>query len=120
MARIFTVDGARSLMPALLERARAFVAVRADLAELTHDLRHSGRSSIGGLPEAKGLEARMDEILSWFDAEGIEIKGVAPLLVDFPADLEGVSVRLCWLEGETALGWYHRSDLGFPGRRPLP
>ncbi|MEU8279748.1 DUF2203 domain-containing protein [Microbispora bryophytorum] len=119
MARIFTVDEARSLMPAVLEHARAFVAVRADLAELTHDLRHAGASTLGGLPEAKGLEARMDEILSWFDAEDIEVKGVAPLLVDFPAVLGEVSVRLCWLEGETALGWYHRSDLGFPGRRAL-
>lgn len=107
-------------MPAVLEHARDFVAVRADLAELTHDLRHLGASGLGGLPEAKGLEARIDEVLSWFDAEEIEIKGVAPLLVDFPAVLDGVSVRLCWLEGETALGWYHRSDLGFPGRRPLP
>ncbi|WP_169950148.1 DUF2203 domain-containing protein [Microbispora sp. H11081] len=120
MARIFTVDEAESLMPAVLQHAREFVAVRADLAELTHDLRHAGASPLGGLPEAKGLEARMDEILSWFDAEEIEIKGVAPLLVDFPAVLGEVSVRLCWLEGETALGWYHRSDLGFPGRRPLP
>ncbi|GAA0368868.1 DUF2203 domain-containing protein [Microbispora corallina] len=120
MARIFTVDEARSLMPAVLRHADDFVAVRADLAELTHDLRHEGESPLGGLAEAKGLEARMDETLSWFDDQGIEIKGVAPLLVDFPALMEGVAVRLCWLEGETALGWYHRADLGFPGRRPLP
>jgi hypothetical protein len=117
---MFTVDEARSLMPAVLEHARDFVAVRADLAELTYDLRHLGLSAIGGLPEAKAFEARIDEILTWFDAQGIEIKGVAPLLIDFPAVLDGVSVRLCWIEGEMALGWYHRSDLGFPGRRPLP
>jgi len=29
-------------------------------------------------------------------------------------------VRLCWLEGEPALAWYHRSDLGIAGRRRLP
>nr|MDQ3989732.1 DUF2203 domain-containing protein [Actinomycetota bacterium] len=33
---------------------------------------------------------------------------------------DGVSVRLCWLEGEPELGWYHRSDLGIIGRRRLP
>jgi hypothetical protein len=29
-------------------------------------------------------------------------------------------VRLCWLEGEASLEWYHRSDLGIAGRRRLP
>jgi hypothetical protein len=31
-----------------------------------------------------------------------------------------VSVLYCWLEGEPELGWYHRTDLGFAGRRRLP
>jgi hypothetical protein len=51
---------------------------------------------------------------------GAELKGVAPLLVDFPAALDGVAIHLCWLEGETDLRWYHRQDLGFAARRPLP
>ena len=53
-------------------------------------------------------------------AEGIEVKGWAPVLVDFPAVLDGQDVLLCWLEGEPALEWYHRVDLGFAGRRRLP
>lgn len=107
-------------MPALLERADEFVSMRGKLAELAQDLREHGASESGGLPEAKGLEARLDEILSWFQAEGIEVKGIAPLLLDFPSVLDGVSVQLCWLEGDRDLAWYHRDDLGFAGRRPLP
>jgi hypothetical protein len=53
-------------------------------------------------------------------AAGVELKGIAPLLLDFPADLDDVPVLLCWLEGETGLTWYHRTDLGFAGRRRLP
>ncbi|MEZ0072447.1 DUF2203 domain-containing protein [Planotetraspora sp. GP83] len=120
MDRIFTVDEAKALMPTVLEHVRELVAVRADLAELTYDLKQSGVSAIGGLPESKALEARIDELLSWFAAQGMEIKGTAPLLIDFPSVLDGVSVRLCWIEGETDLGWYHRSELGFTARRPLP
>ncbi|WP_424533942.1 DUF2203 domain-containing protein [Sphaerisporangium viridialbum] len=120
MDRTFTVDEARSLMPLVREKVGEVVAIRADLAELSHDLRSSGHSALGGIPEAKGFEARVADILSWFEEQGIEIKGIAPVLVDFPSFLGGVSVRLCWIEGETGLGWYHRSDLGFPGRRPLP
>lgn len=106
-------------MPALLERADEFVSMRGDLAELARDLRERGTSEAGGLPEAKALEARLEEVLGWFEAEGIEVKGVAPLLADFPAVLGGVSVRLCWLEGDRELAWYHREDLGFAGRRAL-
>ncbi|MEV7011440.1 DUF2203 domain-containing protein [Streptosporangium sp. NPDC051022] len=119
MDKIFTVEEARALLPALLERADEFVSLRGDLAELAQDLREHGRSDRGGLPEAKALEARLDEILGWFETQGIEIKGIAPLLADFPAVLDGVSVRLCWLEGDRELAWYHRSDTGFAGRRPL-
>ncbi|HEY2125863.1 MAG TPA: DUF2203 family protein [Streptosporangiaceae bacterium] len=31
----------------------------------------------------------------------MDVKGVAPLLVDFPATLNGETVLLCWLEGNT-------------------
>ncbi|WP_271218216.1 DUF2203 domain-containing protein [Streptosporangium carneum] len=119
MDRIFTVAEARALMPALLERADEFVSLRGDLAELAQDLREHGRSESGGLPEAKAMEARLDEIIGWFGTQGVEVKGVAPLLVDFPAVLGGVPIRLCWLEGDRELAWYHRADVGFAGRRPL-
>ncbi|SEG91482.1 hypothetical protein SAMN05444920_107275 [Nonomuraea solani] len=119
MDRIFTLDEARALLPAVIEDARAVIAARADLAEIDFERRSGGRSELGGLPELKGLQARIEEILSGWGEQGIEVKGIAPVLVDFPAVLDGVSVRLCWIEGERELGWYHRTELGFPGRRPL-
>lgn len=84
------------------------------------DLRRSSSSLLGGLAEAKALQARLDDMLEWFPEQGIELKGFAPFLIDFPAELDWVSVRLCWLEGEPALAWYHRTDLGIAGRRRLP
>lgn len=117
--RVFTVDEARALVPEVLRREALLVADRADLAELAWELRTYGSSTRGGVAEVKALEARVDEQLAWFPAQGIELKGVAPLLIDFPAVLDGVSVRLCWLEGDRSLDWYHRSELGFLGRRRL-
>ena len=116
--KTFTVDEARALMPEVRRQAALIVAARADLAELAIDLQDGG-SSRGGIAEAKALEARLDELVSWFAAHDIEVKGIAPVLVDFPAILRGESVRLCWLENEPDLGWYHRSELGFVARRPL-
>jgi hypothetical protein len=118
--RLFGVDEARALLPEVRRRVDALVEARADLTELSVDLRRSGSSSLGGLAEMKALQARLDDMLEWFRDEGIELKGVAPFLIDFPSELDGVSVRLCWLEGEPALAWYHRSDLGIAGRRRLP
>jgi hypothetical protein len=118
--RLFAVDEARALLPEVRRRVDALVEARADLTELSMDLRARGSSSLGGLAEMKALQARLDDRLGWFRDEGIEIKGVAPFLIDFPAELDGVSVRLCWLEGEPTLVWYHRSDLGIAGRRRLP
>lgn len=96
------------------------IEIRADLTELSVDLRRFRSSSLGGLAEVKALQARLNDMLEWFTDQGIEVKGYAPVLIDFPAELGGVSVRLCWVEGEPELAWYHRSDLGFAGRRRLP
>jgi hypothetical protein len=118
--RLFEVQEARALLPEVRRRADALIEVRADLTELSTDLHRFGSSALGGLAEMKALQARLDHMLEWFSEQGIEIKGLAPVLIDFPAELDGESVRLCWLEGELELAWYHRSDLGLAGRRRLP
>ncbi len=100
---------------------REIVAVRADAAELAGAVAEGGRCvRLGGLPEFKAAQARLDELMTHVQGTGAELKGFAPLLVDFPAELDGVPVQLCWLEGEAELGWYHRADLSFAARRPLP
>lgn len=76
-------------------------------------------SALGGLPEAKAYQARLSELLGWLESAGLELKGIAPLLLDFPAEMDGEPVLLCWLEGERELGWYHKLAHGFAGRRPL-
>jgi len=118
--RIFTLEQARLLMPDLLAKADDVVAARADLVELQTALNKGTGSPLGGIPEVKALEARLSEILGWFTAEGLDLKGIAPLLLDFPAELNGDDVLLCWLEGERELRWYHKPEHGFAGRRPIP
>lgn len=83
-------------------------------------MRTGALTALGGLPELKGAQARLDELLTQVQATGAELKAIAPLLLDFAGELDGVPVLLCWLEGDRELGWYHRADLGFAGRRPLP
>jgi len=118
---MFTLDQARDLLPEVLARADELVSVRADLIELQGALaRGVSVPHLGGLPEAKGLQARLSELLGWFPGNGLEVKGISPLLLDFPASMDGEPVLLCWLEGERALTWYHKPAHGFAGRRRIP
>jgi hypothetical protein len=118
--RTFALSAARALIPEVRAQIDAIVAARADLAELTYALRSGVTSRLGGKPELKAYEARIDEALGWFTIQGIEVKGITPVLVDFPAYLGRQSVRFCLLETEQELGWYHLTELGFAGRRRLP
>lgn len=117
---LFTVGEARRELERLLPALREIVSVRADAAELSAAVSAGRWTRHGGLPELKAAQARLDELMSTVQRTGAELKGFAPLLVDFPSELDGEQVLLCWLEGDQSLGWYHRKELGFAGRRPLP
>jgi hypothetical protein len=118
---LFTLAQSRTELTRLLPVLDEIVVVRADVVELAAALAVGGEpTELGGLPEWKAAEARLNELMTEVQQTGAELKGLAPLLVDFPADLDGVPVLLCWLEGDPELAWYHRRDLGFAGRRRLP
>ena len=111
--RWFTIDDARALLPEVQKLAGEIIEVRADLAE----------TGLGDPPVAladrKALEARLADLLDRMVDLGVQMKGWAPLLIDFPMRHGDRVVLLCWLEGESSLGWYHDAECGFAGRRPL-
>ena len=117
---LFSIDEAREELRRLLPTIDEFVAVRADAADIGAALSAGLRFALGGLPEFKAAQARMDELMTVIQGVGADLKGFAPLLIDFPSEYEGEQVLLCWLEGDRELEWYHRLDSGFPGRRRLP
>lgn len=116
---MFTVESARAELARLLPLLEEIVTLRADAAELSVTLQGGGTSPLGGMPEFKAAQARIDELLTEIQTAGVHVKGLAPLLLDFPGEQDGVPVLYCWLEGDRELNWYHRADLGFPGRRRL-
>jgi hypothetical protein len=65
---------------------------------------------------AAEIEAFVEELASL----GAEAK--APLdagLVDFPGEIDGRPVYLCWRLGEPSIQHWHEIDAGFAGRQPL-
>jgi len=113
------IDDARAVVVRLRPRIDGFLRARADLAELRADLAAAGASRLGGLAEVKGIEARLYADLERFAEAGAQVKGFAPLLLDFPGEADGTEVLWCWLEGDEEITWYHRADAGFAGRRRI-
>ncbi len=111
---------ARRRLATLRPRIDALIGLRADLAELTADLAVEGTRPLGGRAEAKALEARLAQVIEELGGRGAQIKGYAPVLLDWPGELHGRPVLWCWLEGDPDIVWYHRMECGFAGRRPLP
>ncbi len=116
---MFSLDEARQRLQAVRPRVDELIALRADLAELRADLSSGAGSPLGGVAEAKALEARIYAHLEYLTSQKVQVKGFAPVLLDFPGERDGVPVLWCWLEGDSDILWYHRSDCGFPGRRRL-
>ena len=50
---------------------------------------------------------------------GCLVKDLDLGLIDFPAMLEDQQVYLCWKLGEEGIGYWHRPDEGFAGRKPI-
>jgi hypothetical protein len=119
METTYTLAEARALLP---EARRRIAQLAATVAELQRLAREAAvpEPPAGVVPDAKAAEARADEQLSWFRERSVQVKGVAPALLDFPAvatrDGDRVEVLLCWLEGETDLEHFHPLDVGFIGR----
>ena len=119
MTRRYTVEQARAHLAALRPVLDEIVSLRADAAELQASVAGGKPTDLGGLPELKAAQARLDELVSLLTADDVQVKGIAPLLLDFPGELVGEEVLLCWLEGDDDVEWWHREDLGFLGRRRL-
>lgn len=50
---------------------------------------------------------------------GVQMKSMDSGIVDFPAELDGRNILLCWQLGEESVEHWHEADGGFSGRRPL-
>ena len=70
--------------------------------------------------QVQALAAEIEGYVEELASLGAEAK--APLdagLVDFPGEVDGRLVYLCWRLGEPSIQHWHEIDAGFAGRQPL-
>lgn len=123
-ARRFTIDEANALIPRLemlMERLqRTVLAVRTAVheAESVPEV----QTTVDVLrvrPELAPYVSEIEETVAEIEQLGCQFKGIDLGLVDFPAEIDGREVLLCWQYGEKSIGFWHAPDAGFAGRRAL-
>jgi hypothetical protein len=131
-ARTFTVEEANATLPLVRAITQDLVGLARQLAERKLQLEElvAGRSLSPGdlytdelLESKKGIEkelARVQEFADELLELGVEPKSALDGLIDFPSMLAGRPVYLCWKLGEPRVMYYHESDAGYAGRKPLP
>jgi hypothetical protein len=62
---------------------------------------------------------RLNELVHQILATGAQIKDLSAGLLDFPAWRTDHEVLLCWKHGEQEILFWHETDGGFAGRRPI-
>jgi hypothetical protein len=109
--RLFTQREAESTLPLV----KQIVADVLDTARRIRELEEGD----DGLPR---LQEELEENVQELESMGCFFKdwNFSVGLVDFPAEIDGETVFLCWRSDESELGWYHPIEEGYQGRRPLP
>lgn len=124
----FTVEQANRTLPLVRRIVEDIVREhrRWEDAIVQLDLLLSGVTAQVQDPQAVALERQIQAIareIDGFQREleslGIQLKDRRTGLIDFPSELDGRTVLLCWRLGEPSVQFWHDVDSGFAGRQPL-
>lgn len=130
--RTFTLPEAQALLPVLESLVRTAIAgkklveeVDAELQATAHkvflnggtwlDIVHLARRKA----EREKAGQRVKDALAEIDATGVQVKDLDLGLLDFPCEVDGRTVLLCWKLGENRIMHWHTPSEGFAGRKPI-
>ena len=122
--KLFTVKEANEVLPeiiplmaTMLEKRAKVMVQRQEMGSHLDDL----HVDVGG-PALNELVRDFDAIersIQTIQGHGCMVKDINVGLLDFPAEIDGQQVLLCWRYGEEEVAHYHGLDEGFNGRSPL-
>lgn len=132
MSRTFTLDEAQDLLPVLESLLRTSIdgkklieSVDSEFQAIAHKVFLNGGMSLNVVnlarrkAEREKAMQRVKDAMSEIDAMGVQVKDLDIGLLDFPCEVEGEIVLLCWKLGEKSITHWHGVSEGFAGRKPL-
>jgi hypothetical protein len=130
--RTFTLDEAHSLLPVLESLLRTAIGgkkimedVEAEMQALNHRIYLNGGTRVDVVAVARRkaerakAEQRAKDALAEIDSIGVQVKDIDIGLLDFPCEVDGSVVLLCWRMGEPSITHWHSTTEGFAGRKPI-
>ncbi|MGC2476520.1 MAG: DUF2203 domain-containing protein [Candidatus Sulfotelmatobacter sp.] len=130
--RTFTLDEAQLLVPVLESLLRVAIKARKMMEEfdveqqaLHHRIFLNGGMFLDVVPLARRkaerakAEQHLKDTLAEIDSIGVQVKDLDIGLLDFPCEVEGKTILLCWKLGEKSITHWHGVQEGFAGRKPI-
>jgi hypothetical protein len=130
--RTFTLDEAQTLLPILesllrttIDSKKLMEDVEAEMQSLAHRIflnggTHIDVASVARRKAERGrAEQRAKDALAEIDSIGVQVKDIDIGLLDFPCDVNGETVLLCWKMGEKSISHWHGLAEGFAGRKRI-
>jgi len=130
--RTFTLDEAQSLLPVLESLLRTAIVSKklieeteAEQQALQHRVFLNGGMFLNVVPLARRkaerakAEQRVKDALAEIDSIGVQVKDLDIGLLDFPCEVDGQIILLCWKLGEKSITHWHGTNEGFASRKPI-
>ena len=130
--RTFTLDEAQSLLPVLESLLRTAINAKTfmdevdeEQQELHHRIFLNGGMALDIVPLARRkaervkAEQRAKDAIAEIDSIGVQVKDLGIGLLDFPCEVDGQIILLCWKLGEKSITHWHGTQEGFAGRKPI-
>jgi hypothetical protein len=130
--RFFTLSEAERLLPEVERLLRRLIQLKQEYETTNEELSRLAQriTLIGGMipPRKRIAELRgrkdasaraLKSTVESIQEIGCELKDVDTGLIDFRSLYRDEEVYLCWKLGESGIGFWHRIEDGYRGRRPI-
>jgi hypothetical protein len=130
--RTFTLQEAQVLLPVLksllkqaIDGKKLIEAIDTEFQELAQRIFLSGGLLVEiGKAAARRAERektvqRIKDVVAEIDATGVQVKDLDMGLLDFPCNVDGRTILLCWKMGEDKITHWHGMEEGYAGRKPI-
>ena len=131
-SRTFTLEEAQSLLAVLesllrtaIDNKKVIEGFEGEMQSLSQRIFVNGGTHVDVVSLARRkaervkAEQRAKDALAEIDSIGVQVKDLDIGLLDFPCEVEGQIVLLCWKLGESGITHWHGTDEGFAGRKSI-
>ena len=114
-----------SLLRKALDGKKLIESVDAEMQAVAHRVFLNGGMSLNIVhlarrkAEREKTFQRVKDAMDEIDAMGVQVKDLDIGLLDFPCEVDGQIVLLCWKSGEKTITHWHGVQEGFAGRKPV-